>query len=540
MQELINSIQPYLAYCLPPLIGAFIGYLTNRIAIRMLFRPLKPWKISGFRIPMTPGVIPSKRHEFAVNMGEMVGKHLLTSEEIGKSLKKGTFQDHLLQLIKKQIQKIVAKDLGPLPAIIPQQFRNHFDIALTTVKYRIKENVTGFIQSNEFEQKLENHLRKAIEQFFQQDFCSIITPENRQALSDLVDSKVTTIAQSEQVRIFIEGFITKKIYLTLQLGNSLADIFPSSIQFIVVQTVKTQVPELLEKLAEMTTTPLVRNKIVEGVKEGIAGFTHELGPMAAMVNNFLTEEMVEKKVMEYLISKEDDIKAGIQQDKIQEKVASILCKKTEQFLNEPIVNYLAANSEEMVDQLCKKLTNTFVRNLNDEETCAAISLLIKNSFDQYLDNNPSTETVIADLVGTERLQSGKDWLVKELIKLFRSKNSIKILGAVFDQIIDEFMTRPIGQLSRILPGKVADGMCLSLRNLTSEMLVSEVPGLVQSLNLEKIVTEKIDSLDLLKLEKLLLSIMEEQFKYINLFGALLGFIIGCCNLLIIYLMSAIH
>ena len=62
------------------------------------------------------------------------------------------------------------------------------------------------------------------------------------------------------------------------------------------------------------------------------------------------------------------------------------------------------------------------------------------------------------------------------------------------------------------------------------MLATEVPGLVQSLNIKKIVTEKVNSLNLLRLEGLLLSIMQEQFKYINLFGWLLGFIIGCGNL----------
>ena len=46
---------------------------------------------------------------------------------------------------------------------------------------------------------------------------------------------------------------------------------------------------------------------------------------------------------------------------------------------------------------------------------------------------------------------------------------------------------------------------------------------------------KVDSLDLLRLERLLLSIMEEQFKYINLFGALLGFLIGLANLFLLQL-----
>ena len=56
-----------------PCIGAFIGYLTNRVAIRMLFRPLEPWFVFGVQVPMTPGVIPSKRHELAENIGAMVG-----------------------------------------------------------------------------------------------------------------------------------------------------------------------------------------------------------------------------------------------------------------------------------------------------------------------------------------------------------------------------------------------------------------------------------------------------------------------------------
>jgi uncharacterized membrane protein YheB (UPF0754 family) len=58
-----------------------------------------------------------------------------------------------------------------------------------------------------------------------------------------------------------------------------------------------------------------------------------------------------------------------------------------------------------------------------------------------------------------------------------------------------------------------------------------VPDLLDSLNINEIVTRKVDSLDLLKLEELLLSIMREQFKYINLFGGLLGFILGLLNLL---------
>ena len=45
-------------YIIPPLVGGVIGYVTNDIAIRMLFRPHTAKHIMGWRIPFTPGIIP--------------------------------------------------------------------------------------------------------------------------------------------------------------------------------------------------------------------------------------------------------------------------------------------------------------------------------------------------------------------------------------------------------------------------------------------------------------------------------------------------
>ncbi len=68
------------------------------------------------------------------------------------------------------------------------------------------------------------------------------------------------------------------------------------------------------------------------------------------------------------------------------------------------------------------------------------------------------------------------------------------------------------------------------------MLKKEAPRLVETLNVRKMVEEKVNSLDILQVEGLLMGIMQEQFKYINLFGALLGFFIGLLNLLALRLM----
>ncbi|MFN2355898.1 MAG: DUF445 family protein, partial [Desulfopila sp.] len=112
-------------------------------------------------------------------------------------------------------------------------------------------------------------------------------------------------------------------------------------------------------------------------------------------------------------------------------------------------------------------------------------------------------------------------------------NTRNSLNFMIQTLLQDLLARPIGRLSALLPAGVRDGLYQSIQKMASDMLAVEVPGLVESLNLKQIVKEKVDSLDLMRLERLLLSIMEEQFKYINLFGAILGFLIGCLNVVLL-------
>ncbi len=129
-------MEQYLIYCAPPLLGAFIGYMTNYVAIRMLFRPLKEWRVLGIRLPMTPGVIPSKRHELAENIGKMVGHHLLTSDDISKSLSEKGFKTELESVVVGRVMAILQKDLGPIGTIIPKRFQSSFAAGVKVLRGR--------------------------------------------------------------------------------------------------------------------------------------------------------------------------------------------------------------------------------------------------------------------------------------------------------------------------------------------------------------------------------------------------------------------
>ena len=64
-------------YIVTPIIGAIIGYVTNWIAVKMLFRPRKEVRVFGKRLPFTPGVIPRGQARLAKAVGNVVETQLL-------------------------------------------------------------------------------------------------------------------------------------------------------------------------------------------------------------------------------------------------------------------------------------------------------------------------------------------------------------------------------------------------------------------------------------------------------------------------------
>lgn len=69
-----------------PLLGGVIGYITNDLAIRMLFRPRKAVYIGKFHVPFTPGLIPAQQGRIAESIGNVVSAQLLNEETLRQTL----------------------------------------------------------------------------------------------------------------------------------------------------------------------------------------------------------------------------------------------------------------------------------------------------------------------------------------------------------------------------------------------------------------------------------------------------------------------
>ncbi|WP_338438841.1 DUF445 domain-containing protein [Synechococcus elongatus] len=69
-------------WLLPPVVGGIIGYFTNDLAIRMLFRPYHPILIGDWRLPFTPGLIPANQGRLARRIADAILGSLLTPDAL--------------------------------------------------------------------------------------------------------------------------------------------------------------------------------------------------------------------------------------------------------------------------------------------------------------------------------------------------------------------------------------------------------------------------------------------------------------------------
>ncbi len=531
MSQLSPEFYLWAQYAAPPLVGAFIGYLTNRVAIRMLFRPLYPWRIFGLRVPMTPGIIPAKRLQLADNMGEVVGDHLLTSEEIGKGLRQDAFQQQLFRLLQGRIQELLGRDFGTITSALPEKFHIYLNLAVIGLSWQVKSQITTFIRSPQFEAILGQAIEHYFDELTQRDIGELLPLEIRDSGYLFMEENLEKMLSDEWVAQWLDDFLHRKFYAALRESRSLGDILPESLLPLLEEIVVAQVPFFLAKSGMILQDKETFDRLVAGFCAAVDSFIDSLGAVSDMVRGFVDMDVVEQKIGEYLHDKEGDIVSWLQSEEMGAKVETVVGQCCHSLLQKPLADILVCEDNEKVEELYQVFRSQILRFFREEKISTLLVSMVKTNIESQIDSGALSVGEAAKKLFGDRIRENSQQRVRmELQKIMQSEATGQAISQLVDSLVASLLNKKIGRLQKIVPAGVVDAVAESLQTVVSKMLESEVPGLVHSLGIRKIVTEKINSLDLLRLEKLLLSIMEEQFKYINLFGAFLGFIIGCCNL----------
>ena len=135
-------------------IGAMIGWITNYVAIKMLFRPYKEINFGLFKIQ---GLIPKRKHEIAISIADTVQKELISLKDVTSTLDGEELEARMGNMIDKILnEKLEGELTKKFPMLAMFMSEDMLKKIKNMIKTSILENKDTIIEmfSNYLEEKV--------------------------------------------------------------------------------------------------------------------------------------------------------------------------------------------------------------------------------------------------------------------------------------------------------------------------------------------------------------------------------------------------
>lgn len=172
------------------LIGALIGWMTNVIAIKLMFRPIEPIGLKGTRW-VIQGLIPKRKKEIAKTIGEVIRDELISMETIVDKVIEDMDKKQIVDMIKGKVISVASEKM---PSLIPSMFKG---LILQNVEAIIDEN--GEAMVIELGEKLSHRAIEAI------DISQMVEDQINGYDFEKIEEIVLKIAKTELKHIEILG-----------------------------------------------------------------------------------------------------------------------------------------------------------------------------------------------------------------------------------------------------------------------------------------------------------------------------------------------
>ena len=231
-----------LMFAVPPLAGAVIGFVTNVIAIKMLFRPLKEVRVFGIRLPFTPGILPRQRHKLARSIGAMVERELLAPDVLRRRLRQDDVRETVLQslstftgtMLDMPLETIFSGNAGFIREWLQAGMEKHYSAAAAAL--------TGFLRRDDIHRELQSNgrifLHGVIQKLsvFQRFFISAAQYDQTlnlrmpEIIDDMLDQMEDTLHSAPFRKAALELSGAAMEALVTSPEKKLRDIIPSDIE----------------------------------------------------------------------------------------------------------------------------------------------------------------------------------------------------------------------------------------------------------------------------------------------------------------------
>lgn len=497
------------------------GYIGAWLAVRMLFRPRKPFKILGITL-LPQGMIPRHRDRLATAIGKAVGEELVSQETIlDELLTKDFLRKKIRGVIDSYTQEMVSQSYPSLIETLPSNLRAPVLEAITSLQFKVAEHIDGVLKSEESLQTISGFVERRVDEVLSRRVSSVVDDETFENIVGFLESRIRSAVNSDELEEKVRGFVSRRVDDLAKTPTPLGHMFTPDAVSLLKEKAGEQIAPMTHHLTEIAAAERTRNQISSLIKREVHNYYEALP--------FFKKIFVSR---DNLLGEVDDLVNESLPRRIEETLkGDFFAVEARNFIDSSIDNALARPLPEVIgkidpgqlERLKEQINSAVLSLLRGEEMMQQISAYLTDTLAQF---RPHSIDSIMRALHPESEAKLKSMLSRGLLNVVSREDTSKMINAMLATQIENLLSAPIGRLSDNISEERLHAASEGFAETIIAAIREKLPEAIQEFDVGGVVREKINAYPIEKLEALVLSVAKDHLRKIELVGALLGLFLG--------------
>ena len=506
------------------------GYAGAWLAVRMLFRPRRPFKVLGITL-FPQGMIPRHRDRLALAIGKAVGEELVSQETIMEELLGKDFLRRKIRgVIDSYTQDLISQNYPSLIETLPSNLRAPVLEAIASLQFRVAEHIENVLKSEESLETISGFVERRVDEVLSRRVASVVDDETFERIVGFLEERIRSAIKSPELEQKIRVFISGRLDDLANTPTPVGAMFTPDAVMLLKEKAGEQIAPMAHHLTEIAAAERTRNQIGALIKREVHTY-YEALPFFKKIfvsrENLLGE--VDDLVNESLPRRIEETLKG---DFFAEEARNFIETSIDNALSRPLPDVIGKIDPSQLDRFKEQITKAVLSLLRGDEMMRQISAYVTDTLAQF---RPHSIDSIMRALHPESEAKLKKMLSKGLLNIIAGEDTSKIVNGMLATQIENLLAAPIGRLS----DTIAEEKLLAASEGFADTIIAAIreklPEAIKEFDVGSVVRQKIMNYPVEKLEELVLSVAKEHLRTIELFGALFGLFIGIVQAIQFYI-----
>ena len=502
-------------------IATIHGYGAAWLAIWMLFHPYRPVKVFGITI-WPQGMIPRHRERLAQSIGNAVGNELVSQETVFNALFETSFFERKIEdFVKGYTDDLLATVYPSFIDALPSGARAPILDTISALQYKLAEYIAAMLRSEETAGAISRFVDRQVDQLLTRRIDETINDESLVQVVTFIEERFQRLVNDDAFESKVSEFLSGRLDDLAASSATLADTFtPETVAFI-KDRLDQQVPPIVHHLADIATSQNTRKQIGALIKHEVDDYYEHLSLFKKI---FISRERIHREV--------DDLMNKTLPRRVEEYLRGpAFEQEAEAFLNSTIDNLLARPLSEIIGQIepekfelmKRQVANYILELVRSPDLAQSISAYIHDALEQFRPQTLGSALQRIDVNSAERI---KTFLSSSLLEILARHDTAQTINQIMSSQVERLLIAPIGRLGDHLSEHAVQRARTLLVERITNAARERLPMAIAEFDVGGLVRKKVSDYPIEKLEELVLSVAAHHLKTIELFGAVIGFVIG--------------